>query len=257
MRVHVEDARRALGPLGVAADPVQRLGDRGSAHAARPGRRAVSCCCCCCCCAAACWPTGGPGSGGCRVSRGGAAAGDVRFVDDDGVVEPGREHPRVLRATALARVHDQAALRERDPRQPARARPTRLRRRAARTDAGRGAAAPIAPSTYVGAVDSATGNCAIHAADRRDTRRASARELLVARRAARSRGRTRPIRRPASTRAGRAGRAPTRARRRRRGRRSRRCRGSASRRGSTRSSRARTGRSPCRRRRRCRRSWRS
>ena len=60
---------------------------RGCARCSRPARcsgrsstatprcataRSAHCCCCCCCWAAACWPTGGPGSGGWRVSSGGA-----------------------------------------------------------------------------------------------------------------------------------------------------------------------------------------
>ena len=46
----VEDARRSLGPLDVAADPEDGLG-----HPAQEGLRhrcrfCWCCCCCCCCC---------------------------------------------------------------------------------------------------------------------------------------------------------------------------------------------------------------
>ena len=243
--VHVEQPRGVFGPLDVAADPVERLRDPAQ-HARRPRpQRSLlllllllpSC-------------MGSGPSAGAVVGAIGAPPGAER----SGRVLPASvrvgEHPRVLRPAALAGVHDQAALRERDARQAtghhpdvaavvhrerpevevARPHPAvdERRRGRERDRLLRDPAARVGADTWRGA------------------RRASLRW-----RAARSRARSRRSRRRACRPVGRRARRPTRTRRDRRAGTSRRWRGSAPRRGSTRSSRARTGRRPCRRPRRC------
>src|SRR5205823_4516304 len=65
--VDVEDPGGVLGPLDVAADPEECLGDAAQ-HDGCPDRR-WSCCCCCCCCWAAIRPLG-PASGATAGSGG-------------------------------------------------------------------------------------------------------------------------------------------------------------------------------------------
>ena len=148
--------------------------------------------------------TTGPRSGGAdradQRARSGVAPG--RPGVDRGrarapVVRAG-EHPRVLRAAALARVHDQAALRGARPGSARRAR-THTSRPSLTANGRRSRwRAPIRPSTYVGSVDRRDRLCAIQPArvgEHLGPQTATQRRL--GRRAARSRGRSRPTRRPA------------------------------------------------------------
>ena len=129
VEVDVEDAGGVLGPLDVATDPKEALGD--AAQHAGPSdavaRRLCCCCCCCCCCLlggcrrpapagpASGWPSRrGPdlpltGRIRARTSRVGAGR---RTGDRD-------EHPGVLGPAALAGVDHQAAVGERHPGQAA------------------------------------------------------------------------------------------------------------------------------------------
>ena len=102
----VEDARRPLGALDIAADPEDGLG-----HPAEEGL--VHCCCCCC------WlrfseSLPGPASMGGPALTIGLLARRQR-----GQRGAPADHPGVLGATALAGVHHQPALVEGDPGQPA------------------------------------------------------------------------------------------------------------------------------------------
>ena len=162
--VHVEQARGVLGPLDVATDPVQRLGD-----ATQHGRTSLSGL------IAAAAAAGSPARAADRASGAAECIGlgacrrhhrrhlGRRLCGHVTTVVGGREHPRVLGATALAGVHDQAASGQRDPGEAAGHHPHVAPSFTANGRRSRWRA-PICPSTNVGAVDSATGSCAIQPA---------------------------------------------------------------------------------------------
>src|SRR5690349_4042293 len=81
MEVDVEDAGGVLGPLHVAADPIQRLRDAAQHEYDRPNRWRRCCCCCCWACDDTASP--GPVSGGRRGANAtsGAAEGTDAVVD--------------------------------------------------------------------------------------------------------------------------------------------------------------------------------
>ena len=102
----VEDARRPLGPLDIAADPEDGLG--------HPAEEGLGHCCCCCCWLRFSESPPGPASMGGPALTSGLLARRQR-----GQRGPPADHPGVLGAAPLAGVDHQPALLEGHPGQPA------------------------------------------------------------------------------------------------------------------------------------------
>ena len=115
----VEDAGGVLGPLDVAADPEQRLGDPAQhrrASAAAAAAVAVAAAAAVAAAGRGAWVGRSPAVGVRRPARRGARRRRARGRPRD---VARRQHPGVLGAAALAGVDDQLALGQRDPGQAA------------------------------------------------------------------------------------------------------------------------------------------
>ena len=122
--------RRACGGRGRRAGGRCRRPARGSGPSSRAPRRcgsarlvlltASDCCCCSCCWWWRSWSSAGPNwSGTAAVGGAGSARGAPAPARSTPLGAASASDPRVLGAAALARVHDQAALGQGDPGEPA------------------------------------------------------------------------------------------------------------------------------------------